>query len=240
MLGGCKMKKEINKDTQMMLDFLQDLKEERIRGIKTGFYVPIVEQGHAFYQTIHHGDYAFELNGKCYRQTREGNEHDLKEVEKRKVVEKLYTAIENKDLKSVKECFNQGVDVNFIDYARNRHTPLMWASQYGNNDIVKYLIEQGTEVNKTQNFNRDYPLVLATKQGNIDIVKTLIANGADLNIKNQNNETALTIAQKLNNKELVTLLKGHKALEQAIQKSEQKTTKLQKTKSKSNDFGMNM
>lgn len=83
-------------------------------------------------------------------------------------------------------------------------------------------------------------MVLATKQGNIDIVKTLIANGADLNIKNQNNETALTIAQKLNNKELVTLLKGHEALEQAIQKSKQKTTKLQKTKSKSNDFGMTM
>lgn len=229
---------------QDALDFMEDLKQERIELIKKGYYVPLTEQGMGLCIAINgEKSYLFELNGQYYRKPREGTiyyKYDLIEIEKRKVVEKLYTAIENKDLKSVKECFNQGIEVNFIDYARNRHTPLMWASQYGNNDIVKYLIEQGAEVNKTQNFNRDYPLVLATKQENIDIVKTLIANGADLNIKNQNNETALTIAQKLNNKELVTLLKGHKALEQAIQKSKQKTTKLQKTKSKSNDFGMTM
>lgn len=188
MQWGCKMKKEINKDTQVMLDFLQDLKEERIKGIKTGFYVPIpkLEQGLP--------SLSFEIKGVDYIKTREGNEHDLKEVEKRKNIEKLFESIENNDLKSVKECLAQGIDVNFKDNIRDGYTPLMQSSYYGHLDIAKYLIEQGADVNaKCIGDAKGLTALMETCKlsCNTETAKLLIEQGADVNAKDSNGKTAL-------------------------------------------------
>ena len=240
-------KKEFEKEKQEMLDFLQDLKEERIKGIKTGFYVPLVEKGWGFYTAINgEKDYEFELNGEYYRKTREGNEHDLKEVEKRKNIEKLFESIENNDLRQVKEYLAQGIDVNFKDNIRDGYTPLMSSSYHGRLNIAKYLIEQGADVNiKCKGDTKGLTALMETCKlsCNTKTAELLIEKGADVNAKDKNGKTALdyiVMSEQIQSgtgqdfKEIKDFVvsKGGKLGSQVAVKNNQKT----KTKQKSNDF----
>ena len=104
---------------------------------------------------------------------------------------------------------------------------------------VKECLAQGANVNDDNGKSYEPPIILVSINGNLEIAKLLIQHGADVNAKNNKNETALKIAQKLNkklnNKEII-LLKAQELLEKAIYKSKQKT----KSKQKSNDFEMGM
>ena len=56
-------------------------------------------------------------------------------------------------------------------------------------------------------------LMLATSGGNLKLVKFLIDNGADVNAKNHAGISALNLASKKKNSELVNLLKARGAKE---------------------------
>jgi ankyrin repeat protein len=88
------------------------------------------------------------------------------------------------DLKGVKECLENGADVNCKD--KWGQTPLMESSYYGYLEIVKVLIENGVDVN-CKNDNGDTPLMNSSHMNHLEIVKVLIENGADWNIKDDDN-----------------------------------------------------
>ena len=50
------------------------------------------------------------------------------------------------------------------------------AAELGHLEIVKYLVEMGTQVNACNN----YAIIFAAKNGHLDIVKYLYNNGADV------------------------------------------------------------
>ncbi|ORX85834.1 ankyrin, partial [Anaeromyces robustus] len=60
----------------------------------------------------------------------------------------------------------------------------------GNEDLVKYLIEHGADINK-ENRGGETPLFLACRSGNKNLVKYLIDLGADINKENEEGETPL-------------------------------------------------
>jgi hypothetical protein len=60
-------------------------------------------------------------------------------------------------------------------------TPLHFASQLGNLEIVKYLVVKGGDVDAQDTFGQT-PLHLAVKRNNLDIVELLLEKGAPLNI----------------------------------------------------------
>ncbi|ORX65883.1 ankyrin, partial [Anaeromyces robustus] len=60
----------------------------------------------------------------------------------------------------------------------------------GNEDLVKYLIEHGADINK-ENEDGKTPLFWACESGNEDLVKYLIDLGADINKENEKGETPL-------------------------------------------------
>jgi ankyrin repeat protein len=67
---------------------------------------------------------------------------------------------------------------------------LMFSSINGHLEIVKVLIENGTDVN-CKNNNGWTPLIWLSNYGNLEIVKVLIENGADVNCEDNDNWTPL-------------------------------------------------
>ena len=103
----------------------------------------------------------------------------------------LLDSAENGDANKVKSLIKQGANVN----AKNDGgwTALMWASDKGHFEIVKYLVK-GADINAKQN-NGFTALMLASQSGHFEIVKFLVENGANVNARNEVGRTALYLAQ---------------------------------------------
>jgi ankyrin repeat protein len=61
---------------------------------------------------------------------------------------------------------------------------LQLAAKYGYLDIVKYLVEQGADVNWIDH-DGSFALILSTKYGHFDVVKYLVEHGSDINEKDE-------------------------------------------------------
>lgn len=77
--------------------------------------------------------------------------------------------------------------------------PLWCAAAAGHTQIVKYLVEKGSGVNKTT-FTNSTPLRAACFDGHIEIVKFLVEHKADIEIANRHGHTCL----------MISCYKGHK------------------------------
>ena len=99
-----------------------------------------------------------------------------------------------KKVKSCKEDINRKVLWHSKkDYAYVPEQSLLSiASNYGNEDIVNYLISKGARIDDEDDYGST-PLHYASRSGHLNIVKILINNGANINKK------AEKIAARLNN-----------------------------------------
>jgi ankyrin repeat protein len=88
-------------------------------------------------------------------------------------------------------CLNNKANVN---YACN--SPLSTSIRQNNAEIVKYLLDQGSDFD-------NYDFIIAIKFANLEIVKTLVEKGID--IKNDNNK-ALRTALEMNKLEIAKYL----------------------------------
>ena len=94
-----------------------------------------------------------------------------------------------------------------INSRSNGDMPLFVAAGEGRSDIVRYLLEEGADVNAREKLG-DTALTEATYYGHVALVKELLAHGADVNAIG-NDGTALDIALNRNNPVVVDLLKHH-------------------------------
>ena len=168
-----------------------------------------------------------------------------------------YTIAINKNIETyefAKMLINKGADVN-AENEYFKETPLFWAV---NKDTVSYmhiiaelLIENGADVNH-KNKDEQTPLMVTASEINLEAINLLIEHGANVSIKDKNGKTALDYA-----KAVITLDKNgaerkaqvNKFLENVMQKQlekgvKEKNPKLdkskEKSKSKSQDFGISM
>jgi hypothetical protein len=116
----------------------------------------------------------------------------------------IHQAVRDNDLNGLKKEVESGVDVDLR--VGTGSTPLLRASQFGQLEMVKYLIANGADINAQNVFGT--PLVVASRNGHLEIVKYLIANGADINAKNGVGYTPLMWASKSGNLETVKYLIG--------------------------------
>lgn len=114
------------------------------------------------------------------------------------VDDELIDASISGDLEKVKECLENGADVN--TYSNIDWTPLLCATHFNHLEITKYLIEKGADVNPKDTDTLQLgltPLLSATtneiKNDEVkkEIIKLLIDNGADVNAKDRNGYTPL-------------------------------------------------
>ena len=61
----------------------------------------------------------------------------------------------------------------------------MHASNYGKLDVVKFLADNGANIDE-KNVYENTSLILASMNGHIDVIKFLLDNRADFTIKNKN------------------------------------------------------
>jgi len=116
----------------------------------------------------------------------------------------LLKAVENNSLSTLKILFSKGINFNEKQYNR---TALQLASFYGFESIVKYLIGKTDDINDKDNFYRTTPLFIALRRRNFKIALILLENDKiNIDEKDNNGNTALVLAVKCGNLELVKSL----------------------------------
>jgi hypothetical protein len=69
-----------------------------------------------------------------------------------------------------------GVDIHIYN-----EYPLIYASEYGNLEVVKYLVSLGVDIHA----NNDAALRYASGNGHLEVVKFLVSQGADIHAENE-------------------------------------------------------
>lgn len=99
------------------------------------------------------------------------------------------------DVVAIKSLLNKGARVNWKEDQRG-NTPLLEATNCRSTDNVRFLIDNGADVNMKNNYGVT-PLMNAASHGHADVVKLLLDKGADVNAKTTDTgETALAISAK--------------------------------------------
>jgi ankyrin repeat protein len=124
-------------------------------------------------------------------------------AEESKIDKELYESIQFQDVAKVKELLAQGANANRLENGR----PLLgWASQNGNVEIVKALIDAKANVNVKDEGIGHTPLMRAVDTGHVEIVETLLNAKADPNAKEPDGESVLIMAVKNRNPKIVSAL----------------------------------
>jgi len=106
----------------------------------------------------------------------------------------------------------KGADINKRN--SNDRTPLFFAFEKGHENLIKYLVRKGADINKEineKNIFGDTLLIIATKSKKLNLIKYLIEHGADVNLSNKYHSTPLTIARECGEKDIVDYLLQHGA-----------------------------
>lgn len=116
---------------------------------------------------------------------------------------RLWEAVTNNQTAEVIAAINEGADVNEKD--GEGKTPLHYAVEYGNNEIIQVLINAGANVN-AKNFFEVTPLHVAVTREMRVIAQILIYAGANVNEKNKYGQMPLLMAAYVGNVEIAQML----------------------------------
>jgi ankyrin repeat protein len=126
----------------------------------------------------------------------------------------LHAAVVNENLELVKYLTANGAEVNAKD--KFDRTPLHQAAYVGNLDVVKHLILQGSDIDEKGAFYLHLgkmeltlnctPLHIAAKNGHFEVVKFLVYQGADVNLKNNDGDSVLDLAQTSGHTESIAFI----------------------------------
>ncbi|KAK1640789.1 ankyrin repeat-containing domain protein, partial [Colletotrichum phormii] len=81
-------------------------------------------------------------------------------------------------------------------------TPLRWACERGQEDVVEYLIEQDADIDLCDTWGI-YPVAIAMEYGHEEIVTSLLARGAECRSLSLNSNTPLHFAASMGSQSIV-------------------------------------
>ncbi len=102
---------------------------------------------------------------------------------------KIHDYVRKGNIKEVSRLINQkGFDINCVDKKNSYQTPLMIAvsNRDVNIEMVRFLVENGADINAVENKYQNTVLGLAVKAGNIDKIRFLLDAGVDINYRTSN------------------------------------------------------
>jgi ankyrin repeat protein len=106
----------------------------------------------------------------------------------------------------IRELLAHGADPNAP--SKSRFTPVYEASQCRHPEAVSILIEAGADIEFRDAYLQNTPLIVAVRSGNADTVRVLLQAGADTSVVNEENQTAMDIAESSQNQEIIELLRN--------------------------------
>lgn len=142
----------------------------------------------------------------------------------------LINAISKGDMKKITELVESGADVNGIDrYGISVLIHAILASRPSNlvvSEPIKYLVENGANVNLGIRVLKEKPLHFAVRVNNLELVKYFLEglmkfNKADVNVQNVDGESPIYLAVKNQNQEMVQYFLKKKASVNTITKINQ-------------------
>ena len=107
------------------------------------------------------------------------------------------------DMETLMLLIESGADI--FDFDDEGVSVFDMAVTYDNKEMVRYLIEQGKDVNETTRKSRFTALMAAACYGRVEIAKILIEHGADQEAKDSKGFTAVDFARKMNKKSILEL-----------------------------------
>jgi uncharacterized protein len=126
-----------------------------------------------------------------------------------KVDKELFVASMLGDYNHVKRYIKKEANVNVLYHHENRKlklSPLIVAVISNHIDIVSLLLENGADINLSDNTKR-CPLHYAAIYGHIELVNLLLENGADPLKTDSSNLTPEQLAKKYSHLEIASILK---------------------------------
>ena len=97
-------------------------------------------------------------------------------------------------------------------FAANDWQPLLWAARENHTEMAATLIDLGADINEqqplTSTSSKSSALHVAAQKGAVDIVRLLLDRGIDRTLRDKHNNTALALAEKKKDVEVISLLGG--------------------------------
>jgi len=125
---------------------------------------------------------------------------------------KLIDIVKNGNIEKLKKVMDFKTNLDIID--DNGNGLLLIAIKKGFTNIVQFLIDQGIDVNLSNNIGWT-PLMEAVQMGNIEIVKSLVECGADTNAEDMLGNSAESIIFENNNIELLKFINNIESYREA-------------------------
>lgn len=118
----------------------------------------------------------------------------------------LNIAIKHKNVDCVRVLIESGADVNLINGIGE--TPLHYAADTGDNDIIKLLLEHGANINYQSVNLKHTALHVATFRRYNEWVELLIDQNADIGLLDSAHKSAEDIAMEKGYKDLINIFKN--------------------------------
>ncbi|WP_341814224.1 ankyrin repeat domain-containing protein [Wolbachia endosymbiont (group A) of Machimus atricapillus] len=137
---------------------------------------------------------------------------DIVEVLKQKQLDldkELLISTEKGDLEKVRDGIRQGANVNV--QGRQGWTPVFWAIQKNNFNIVELLLDNNADI-KVKDDEGWTPIHWAVQLGSLDVVKRLVERGADVNALTADGRTPYDLAINQNYREIKEYLRSKSAI----------------------------
>ncbi len=115
----------------------------------------------------------------------------------------IFDASRKGQLNEVMSIYLKNPDVINLNNAEG-YSPLILACYHGNEEVVKFLVDKVSDINKSSNYGTT--LMAAVVKGNLNIIEMLLTNKADPDIADVNGTTAMHYAVMFKNYAAVKLL----------------------------------
>jgi ankyrin repeat protein len=131
-----------------------------------------------------------------------GMEYDLDSYDEIPIL--FYAIRSGASLEAIELLVKNGADIFITD--SDGVGAIDIAIKFKRDDVVKFCIDKGIDINSTKRKSGITPLLLASCFNNIDIIELLIENGADINATDKSGMGAKDYARKLGQKRVVEFL----------------------------------
>lgn len=113
---------------------------------------------------------------------------DEKTTQLFKLVSKSYKMTTKDRIKEIQDLLNKGADINS---EMGQISVLMKAIEFGDDVLVKFILDNKARVNAKFDYAKITPLIVATNKGNPKVVLQLLESGAKVNAQDKDGFTAL-------------------------------------------------